>query len=87
MIAAKRLVGSVIDAVYPVGFWLESMTGTSTLCSDECNSPWHISSVSKCGNGRLCCEYVIEVYFNRCIGSDGCVAGVFSEMIVSELGY
>ena len=39
MIAAKRLVGSVIDNVCPVGFWLESMTGTSTLWSDECISP------------------------------------------------
>ena len=40
MIAAKRLVGSVIDAVCPVGFWLASMTGTSTLWSDERISPF-----------------------------------------------
>ena len=39
VIAAKRFMGLVMDSVYPVGFWLESMTGTSTLWSDECISP------------------------------------------------
>ena len=39
MIAAKRFVGLVMDNVCPVGFWLESMTGTSTLWSDERISP------------------------------------------------
>ena len=39
VIAAKRFVGLVIDNVCPVGFWLESMTGTSTLWSDERISP------------------------------------------------
>ena len=39
VIAAKRLLGSVMDTVCPVGFWLESMTGTSTLWSDERISP------------------------------------------------
>ena len=39
MIAAKRFVGSVMDNVGPVGLELESMTGISTLLSDECISP------------------------------------------------
>ena len=39
MIAAKRFVVSVIGKVSPVEFWFESMTGTSTLWSNECISP------------------------------------------------
>ena len=39
MIAANRFEGSDMDNVCPVGFWLESMTGTSILWSDECISP------------------------------------------------
>ena len=35
VVAAARFVGLVMDSVCPVGFWLESMTGTSTLWSDE----------------------------------------------------
>ena len=39
MIEAKRFVGSVMDNVCPMGFWLESMTGTSTVWSNDCISP------------------------------------------------
>ena len=39
----------------------------------------------KCGNGSLCFEYIVEGSLNKSIGSDGCVAGAFCEMIASEL--
>ena len=39
VIAAMRFVGSVMDNICPVGFWLESMTGTLTLWSDQRISP------------------------------------------------
>ena len=85
VIESKRLVALVMDSVCPVEFWLESVTGTSTLWSDECTLLLHIFQFPKCGNGRLCCKNVIEGCFHRCIGNDGCVGGAFCEMIVSEV--
>ena len=39
VIAAKKFFGLVMDTFCPVRYWLESMTGTLTLWSDEHISP------------------------------------------------
>ena len=86
VIAAKRFVGSAMDNVCPVGFWLESMTGTSTLWSDERISPFaYFFSFLNVAVAASALSMLLKSCFGRLIGSDGCMVGMFCEVIMSEL--